>query len=135
MSTMQVPVLEVVFQRQVWISDFVVPDGGPEVFDAGPIMLALDAEEFLRLDGEIRKGSGRRELSHLAACVAGLLECHDGPSEVSVDRVGYLAWLDAVGLGADRAASAGEADLARVRAVYGLKPHAEERQVGRRISP
>jgi hypothetical protein len=53
--------------------------------------------ELARVDAEIRKASGRRDLGALAA-LAGLAGDWDGLSEVSVDREGYLAWLALAGL-------------------------------------
>ncbi len=117
---MTAPTLNARYQRQQWLDDFTLPDGKPVAFDAGPALLATEAAEFRRLDAEIRKPSGRRDLGALARS-AGLVEAEVDLFEVAIDRAEYLAWLPRAGIGADRAPAISEAELSAVRATHGVE--------------
>jgi hypothetical protein len=88
------------FQPQQWINDAAV-DCAPEVtFDAGSVLLLLNAKQVLHLVNEANKVSGRdldilAEAAHLVGNGSGQ---HNGPFYVTVDSTELADFLFEVGI-------------------------------------
>jgi hypothetical protein len=115
-----VPALNATYQPQQWIHDNATDSEPARAFDAAPVLLSMNADQFRTMNAEIRKDHGR-DLDLIAeAAGAGVTRGHTGPFEVRINSEEYLAWLEKLGFDPHDITSLDDAVIEKMRAEYNV---------------
>lgn len=117
-----VPALAAHYQPQQWIFDTAMDSEPSRAFDAAAVLLSLKADQFRKVDSEMRKDSGR-DLDLIAeAAGPAVTRGHTGPFEVRIHREDYLEWLEKMGFDPHDVAAVSDAVMDKMREDYGIAP-------------